>query len=334
MLTALERKYSEIASKVQDWKADPKARHLQAVLQKRSSVIVRMVMTYLLLLSLSFIFLYPLLFMVSQSFMLSSDISDATVQWIPKQLDFSNYSLAFENMRYWQGLRNSLIISIGASLMQMLSCALVGYGFARYRFPGYGIWLGLLVFTFLVPPQTMVVPLYIFYSNLNWTNTYWPFFLPALMGHGLRGALFVLIFIQFFRRLPAVLEEAARIDGAGPFRTYFTIMLPLARPALLVVFLFSVVWHWNDLFYPNIFLRSPEFYNLSQLLSNFNGVRTAQMASMQQIMSASAVLGGVSNFMNQIMAGVVITILPMLILYLVAQRHFIESVERTGIAGD
>jgi multiple sugar transport system permease protein len=316
------------------WKSDPKLRHVQAVAVKKTTFAVTRIGVYLLLFSLSFIFLYPLLFMVSQSFMLFSDISDATVQWIPKQLDFSNYVLAFENMRYWQGFRNSVLISFGGAILQMFSCALVGYGFARYRFPGYSLWLGLVVFTFLVPPQTIVVPLYIFYSRLEWINTIYPFLFPPLLGHGLRGALFVLIFIQFFRRLPAVLEEAARIDGAGPFRTYFRIMLPLAKPAMLVVFLFSVVWHWNDLFYPNIFLQSPDFYNLSQLLANFNGVRTAQMAQGAQIMSASAVIGGTTNFMNQIMAGVVITILPMLLLYLVAQRHFVESVERTGIAGE
>lgn len=333
-LEKLEKKYGELTNKLAQWKSHPRTNHIQAVLQKRISMIIGNVLMYGLLLSLSFIFLYPLLFMVSQSFMLFSDISDATVQWIPKQLDFSNYALAFDNMRYWQGLRNSVIISFGSALMQMFSCALVGYGFARYRFPGYGLWLALVIFTFLVPPQTIVVPLFIFYSDLDWINTFYPFIFPSLMGHGLRGALFVLIFIQFFRRLPAVLEEAARIDGAGPFRTYFRIMLPLAKPALLVVFLFSVVWHWNDLFYPSIFLQSPEFYNLSQLLSNFNGVRTASMAQMQQVMSASAVIGGTSNLMNQIMAGVVITILPMLILYLIAQRHFVESVERTGIAGD
>ncbi|GFR38618.1 transporter [Insulibacter thermoxylanivorax] len=334
MIAPLERTITQFTHRIDIWKQDPKAKHIAATLQKRGAIIVRNTLLYLLLLSLSFIFLYPLLFMVSQSFMMFSDISDATVQWIPKQLDFSNYALAFEHMKYWQGFRNSIFIALGSALLQMFSCALVGYGFARYRFPGYGIWMTLLIFTFLVPPQTIVVPLFIFYSDLDMINTYLPFFIPAAMGHGLRGALFVLIFIQFFRRLPAVLEEAARIDGAGPFRTYFTIMLPLAKPALLVVFLFSVVWHWSDVFYPSIFLQSPEHYNLSQLLANFNGVRTASMAQMQQVMSASAVIGGTSNLMNQIMAGVVITILPMLILYLAAQRHFVESVERTGIAGE
>lgn len=290
--------------------------------------------SYLLLLSLSFIFLYPLFFMVSQSFMLFSDIADATVQWIPKQFDLNNYSLAFENMRYWNGFKNSTIISFGSAILQILSCAFIGYGFARYRFPGYGLWLGLLVFTFLVPPQAIVVPLFIFYSDLNWINSNLPFIFPSIMGHGLRGALFVLIFIQFFRRLPAVLEEAARIDGAGAFRTYMLIMLPLAKPAMLVVFLFSVVWHWNDLFGPNMFLVSPDSYNLSQNLAAFNGIREASMAQGQQILSASAVIGGAPNIMNQIMAGVVITILPMLILYLFTQRYFVEGVERTGITGD
>lgn len=290
---------------------------------------------YLLLLSLSFVFIYPLLYMISQSFMRPQDVADATVQWIPKMLTFENYVEAYKALKYWHGFLNSVWISLGSGILQIFSCALIGYGFARYKFPGKGILMGLLVFTFLVPPQTIVVPLYIFYSDLGWINTIYPFLFPSLTGFGLKGALYVLIFIQFFRGLPQILEEAARIDGAGAFRTYWQIMFPLAQPAIIVVFLLSVVWHWNDIFQPNLYLMLPEFYNLAQNLSVFNGTANADgLNQLQNMISSSDAIGLAPTRLNQVLAGVILTILPILILYLFLQRSFIASVDKTGISGE
>jgi len=190
------------------------------------------------------------------------------------------------------------------------------------------------LFSFLVPPQTLLVPLFQQFSNFGWINTFWPFIVPSALGHGLKGALFVLIFIQFFFRLPSVLEEAARIDGASAFRTFYQIMLPLARPAMLVVFLFSVVWHWNDVFYSNLYLRFPKYYNLSQTLGLFNGVGAAQFQAATAGLSNSQTIGAAPTLLNQVMAASLLTILPMLVMYLFTQRYFVESVERTGIAGE
>lgn len=301
---------------------------------KKGKQITGSIFYYLILFSLSFVFLYPLLYMISQSLMRVQDVADATVQWIPKKFDFHNYVVAFKEINYAQGFVNSVIISFGSAILQILSCSVIGYGFARYRFPGHSFWLALVVFAFLVPPQTIVVPLYIFFSDLGWINTHLPFIFPALFGHGLKGALFVLIFIQFYRRLPGVLEEAAKIDGAGAFRTYWIIMFPLAKPAMLVVFLFSVVWHWNDLFEPNTYLMVPEYFNLAQNMSIFNGNANAEVSQMAQSVSAQDAIGMAPTVLNQIMAAVLMTILPILIMYLFIQRHFVESVERAGIAGE
>lgn len=287
---------------------------------------------YLVILSLSFVFIYPLLYMVSKSLMQPADVADATVQWIPTKLSFQNYAIAFSALKYWSGFANSTIISFGSAVLQILSCSLIGYGFARYRFPGYTLCFVLLLFTFLVPPQTIVVPLYLFFSDLGWINTHLPFVVPSLFGHGLKGALFVLIFIQFYRRMPSVLEEAARIDGAGPFRTYWNIMFPLAKPSMLVVFLFSVVWHWNDSFEPNTYLMVPSFYNLTQRMAVFYGTNNQAAETMSQMSSTS--IGMAPTGLNQVMAAVILTILPILILYMFVQRHFVESVERSGIAGE
>lgn len=300
---------------------------------KRTRVFTGQLFYYFVIISLSFVFLYPLLFMVSKSFMQTWDVSDATVRWVPTKLSFNNYSIAFQEMKYWSGFINSFIISFGSAALQIFSCSLIGYGFARYRFPGYGIILTLLLFTFLVPPQTIVVPLYMFFSNLGWIDTHWPFIVPSFFGHGLKGALFVLIFIQFYRRMPSVMEEAARIDGAGHMRTYWRIMFPLARPAMLIVFLFSVVWHWNDKFQPTLYLTLPPYYNLAQRMEGFFG-KSSQGAEQMAMMVSSGSVGMAPTLLNQVMAGVVLSVLPILILYLFVQRYFMESIEQTGIAGE
>lgn len=300
---------------------------------KRSRAILSAAFYYLVVLSLSFVFLYPLFYMLSKSMMQVQDVSDATVQWIPKALSFNNYAIAFKEIKFWSGFTNSAIISFGSAVLQIISCSVVGYGFARYRFPGYTVCLVLLLLTFLIPPQTIVVPLYLFFSDLGWINTHLPFIVPALFGHGLKGALFVLIFFQFYRRMPNVLEEAARIDGAGPFRTYWQIMFPLAKPSMLVVFLFSVVWHWNDNFEPSTYLMVPSFYNLSQRMALFYGTNNQAAQTMSQMVSSSSLVMAPTQ-LNQMMAAVILTILPVLILYLFVQRHFVESVERAGIAGE
>lgn len=300
---------------------------------RKTREFINKLLHYTVLISLSFVFIYPILYIVSQSFMQVADITDATVQWVPKELSFEHYRFAFNKMDYWHSFANGTISTWGAAFAQIISCSIIGYGFARYHFPGHRILLGLVLFAFLVPPQTIVIPLFIFFGELNWLNTHLPIIVPGLFGQGLRGALFVLIFMQFFRSLPYQLEEAARIDGAGAYRTFLQIMLPLAGPALLVVFLFSTVWHWNDVFQPNLYYMIEEHFNLPQQLAilDTQGVFRVQQAKM---MSGGGTLASVPTGYNRNMAGALITILPLIILYSFAQRYFIEGVERTGIAGD
>ena len=134
-------------------------------------------------------------------------------------------------------------------------------------FPGRDLLFMFVLFTFIVPPQTIIVPLFILYRELGWIDTFLPFTVPAFFSHGLRGSLLVLIFRQFFKRQPYELEEAAAIDGCSPLRTFAQIMLPLARPALLVVFLFSLVWHWNDYYEPMMYLMKPQNFTVPLRLS-------------------------------------------------------------------
>lgn len=305
----------------------------QTAIVKRGKDLSWKLFRYVVICSLAFVFLYPMLFMVSQSFMRAGDIADATVQWIPKSFSLENFKYAVSAMGYWPHFRNSLLMALGGAGLQLIGCSIAGYGFARYSFPGYRLWLALLLLTFLVPPQSIIVPLFLFFSDLHWRDTYYPFLVPALFGHGLRGSLFVMVFMQTFRGLPHQLEEAARIDGAGAFRTFASIMLPLARPAILVVFLFSIVWHWNDTFFPDFYLNKDADYTLNQKLGYLTVTNQMDSTSDGERGGDDTIAQLPTNY-QKIMAGALVTILPLLLLYLFTQRYFVESMERTGIAGE
>lgn len=178
----------------------------------------------------------------------------------------------------------------------------------------------LVLFSLIVPPQTLIIQLFVLYGKFKWLDSYLPFLVPSALGMGLRGALFIFIFRQFFKGLPFELEDAAYIDGAGPLRVFFSIMLPLARPAMIVTFLFSFVWHWNDSFEPSIYLTHPEYYFLPQHLSTIE----ATMRALRMLLTGNT---------GMIMAASLLTILPILILYIFVQRYFVESIERTGLVG-
>ena len=222
-------------------------------IQRRGLSWFGLALTYLVLIDVAFVFLFPVFYMISTSLKSAQDLADATVYWIPRSPAWENYLLGFRALDFLPALRNSLASTVPAAFGQVLSCSFIAYGLARMRFPGREPLFLLVLFTFLIPPQTIIIPLFILYRHLGWIDTFYPFIVPSFLGHGLQGALFILVFRQFFRGLPSELEDAASIDGANPFRTFFQIMLPLARPAILVVLLFSLVWHWNDYFEPMMF---------------------------------------------------------------------------------
>ena len=276
---------------------------------------------YVMVIDISFIFLFPVLYLLVTSAQTIEDFVDPTVYWIPTRIHWENYVLAFKGLFYPRAVFNSALVSGLSAVAQVLSASLVGYGFARGRFPGRDLLFLLAMLTFLIPPQTIIIPLFMLYRTLGWIDTYYPFIVPSLFGHGLRGALFIFVFRQFFRGQPWELEEAARIDGAGALRTYFQVMLPLARPAILVVFLFSLVWHWNDFFEPSVYLHNQARFTLPLRLNIF-------YTGLQIVTGAQA--GELYNEPLLMAASLLVIIVP-LITYLVAQRYFVQSIERTGL---
>lgn len=259
--------------------------------------------------------------MASSSFMTIQDFLDPGIYWIPRELYTENIVLAFQSMDYMVGLKNSAQTVLFGTVGQVISCALAGYGFARFRFPGRELLFMLVIFTFIVPPQTIIVPLFILYRELGWIDTFLPFTVPAFFAHGLRGSILLIIFRQFFRRQPYELEEAAYIDGSGPLRTFSLIMLPLAVPSILVTFLFSLVWHWNDYYEPMMYLMKPQNFTVPLRLSILR-------QGLQQLTGGEA-----GELFNEplMMAACFLIVLPPLFLYTLTQRFFVESIERTGL---
>ena len=294
----------------------------------------KLAVIYLLLISIGFVYLYPVLYMISKSFMNLNDLLDTSVNWIPSSLYTNNYVQAFKSMDYWKTFRDSIVIAGVPTLINVVICAIVGYGFARYEFKGKKILIGLLLFSFILPPQATMMPTYVFYTNIGLINSLKAFIVPALLGQGIKSQIFILIFYNFFRQIPKVLIEAAKIDGAGHFRIFRKIALPSAAPAILVVFLFSIVWYWNEsyitqLYVVGAFTSSADTYHWSSLIvslknfeNSYNNARSVAGSGMVDINESIK------------MAGTMLSILPLLIMYLVLQKQFVESVDRAGITGE
>ncbi len=291
---------------------------------------LKLVAVYGLLICIGFIYLYPILYMVSASFMTLDDLLDSSIQWIPSTLNTANYRQAASSMNYGNSLLQSFMIAGLPTLCTLLSCSLTGYGLARFRFRGRGVMIGLIILTFVLPSQVTMIPTYVMYNRLNINNSLWAFIVPALLASGLNAPIFIMIFWQFFRTVPQALIEAAKIDGAGPFKSFYAISLPSAAPAFITVALFSFVWYWNEFYLTQLYvhgvLTDSGLTTLIIQLQNFNANYNtyAQTAS-----------GGATNLNESIkMAGTLLAVLPLLILYFVLQRHFVESIDRTGITGE
>lgn len=286
-----------------------------------------------LIIGLCFLIVYPLFVKFATTMMTEKDIFDQTVRWVPRSFKISrivnHYREVANNMNYFRAAINSLLLSLTISVCQLISCVVIGYGFGRYEFKGRGILFSLVIFTLVVPPQMIVIPLFLNFryfnffgllpeGGVNLIGTYWPFLLTSLTGTGSRNGLFIYIARQHFRGMPRALEESAYIDGAGQIRTFFEIMLPGAMPIMIVIFLFSFVWQWNDIFFTSVFMRGGLTllpFSLQHLVGQYHWSISEEF----------------KTILNN--TGMILFIIPVLFLYVLLQRYFIESVERSGIVG-
>ncbi|MFD1953623.1 carbohydrate ABC transporter permease [Paenibacillus thailandensis] len=300
---------------------------------------------YLLIVGISFIIIYPLLLKLSVAFKDKQDIYNPTIFLVPVHFTWDNIKLAMQVMDYFPLLANTLLFVVVTTLLSTASCALAGYGFARFSFPGNGLLFGFVVLTLLIPTSTLMLPMYLHFRSfdilgivqlftgkegVNLLNTYWPSVITAAFGVGLKAGLFIYIFRQFFKGMPKEMEEAALIDGAGGYRTFALIMLPNAVSPLITVILFSFVWQYNDTLYTTLFMSESALIPL----------KVASLpAQANQLIPSLIGIGGAGvkadpNHVAMIVdTGILLSIAPLILIYLVVQRYFVESIERSGIVG-
>lgn len=311
-------------------------------LKHNSASIFAMILRYVFFLSLSYVLIYPFLYIVVNSVKSYSDAYDATVVWVPKSVYLGNILSAFKVFDVKNTMMRTIVYEIGAALIQFCSCMVAAYGLARFNLVGKRVMMALMVLNILVPSMMTIIPSYINYSNLdffgilgliskligknikpNIIGTPLVFYLPSLFGVGLKGALFIYIFSQFFKGLPKELEEAASIDGAGAWKTFLTIVIPSSGSAIITVLLFSVIWHWNDLYLAQMYLNE---YTFATAINNF-GAQTIAAKLNVDLQTSNTMLVPI------LLSGCFLFMVPLIIFYVAMQRKFMASIATSGIVG-
>lgn len=297
-------------------------------------IMVRLFM-YLLIIGLAFVFLYPFIYMLTTSVMSNSDLNSSSVHWIPTAFKFENYGIALQIMNGTRYAVNSFIVTIVATFGHIMACSFIGYGFARFNFPLKKVLFACVILAFIIPTQTLMIPTHMTYSRLGLLDTYVPLLLPTFFGFGLKGALYVFLFRQFYLTVPRSLEEAARIDGCGFLKTYWKIVFPLAQSTLVVAMVLSVVWHWNDFYEPGLYIRTGGKSFLPPRLGTIITAANALPEVQEEMMRNFGLDGGEDTLNNAvIMAGATVISAPVLIFFAFAQRKFMQGIERSGITGE
>jgi multiple sugar transport system permease protein len=275
----------------------------------RSQRLLRTVLVYALLLGLSAMFLLPFLWMVSTSLKQQQDVFSYPPSFFPNSFEWRNYIDGWTILPFTTFLVNSLIVTLSNVVGNLISCSLVAFGFARLRARGRDVLFLLLLATLMIPREVTIVPRFLLFSQLGLVNTLWPLILPAWFGY----AFFIFLLRQFFLSIPQELDDAARIDGASTFRIFTDIILPLSGPALATVAIFAFIGNWTNLLDPLIYLRSTELYTLALGLNLFRGVNFTQF--------------------NLLMAVSIITLIPVLVVFFLSQKLFVQGITLTGMGG-
>lgn len=297
------------------------------------------ILRWLFLLAISFVILYPIIYMISMSIRSTTDFYDLTVVWVPKNFTLDHFKTVILQLDIAKPMFRTFLITLVCTLAEIAVTSTVGYGFARFRFKGSGVLFAIVIFTVVVPPQMLNLANYLLMRNfdffglieaikgapsgINLLDSYWAFFLPAILGMGLRSGLLILIFRQFYAAIPVELEEAALIDGCGFFKTYIRIMMPNLSNAFCLCAIFSMVWYWTDYYYslvclPTMKTMALQVNNIQQLLLNRKGL-----------------WGGTSvyNITPKMLAACLLFILPLVIFFLLIQKRFSQSIENSGLVG-
>lgn len=271
------------------------------------------VLWFTVLLALTAIVLYPLVWLFLSTFKPNSEFGQ-NLGLIPEAPTVDNYIKVLEGIAgvpLWRFFGNSLFIAVGSVIGTVLSSALAAYAFGRIRFKGLGILFAAMIGTLLLPFHVVIIPQYIMFNQIGMVDTFWPLLLPKFLA---TEAFFVFLLVQFVRQMPPEMDEAARIDGAGHLRIFWSIILPLIRPALITCAIFAFIWSWNDFLGPLLYLTTPENYPLPIALRLYND----QTATSDYGATVTA------SFL---------ALLPVLLFFLVFQRFLVDGVATQGLKG-
>lgn len=277
--------------------------------RKREEFLIKTIV-YILLIVSSIIILIPIFWMLSTALKEDSEVYLFPPEWIPKKMYPSNFVRALTFLPFGRYFINTSIITFLSVIGQLISSSLVAFGFARLKARGKDLLFLLVLSTMMIPSQITMIPIFVLFKLLNWVDTFKPLIIPNFFG----GAFFIFLLRQFYMTIPIELDDAAKIDGCSYFGIYTRIILPLTKPALATVAIFTFMWNWNDFMGPLIYLNSREKLTLSLALSRFTGMY------------------GMTAW-NLLMAASIVVALPCFILFFFAQKYFIQGIVITGLKG-
>ncbi len=287
-----------------------------------------------LLVGISYVILYPFFSKISSSFMGREDFVDVTVKLIPKYPTLDTYKAIIRDNYYFQAMWHTFVLSISCALIQTLICCIVGYGFAKFKFKGNKLLFLLVVFTMVIPHETLQLSMFMKFryfdiygiislitgSSLNLNNSYWPLYLLSFGGLAFKNGLYIFMMRQFFRGVPDELEESAYIDGSGVFRTFFQIILPMSVPMMITIFLFAFSWQWTDDFYTTVFFTTEGLKLMPDVVAVPKSLDTNYAGQNMYVAAIRNTCG-------------LMIIAPLIVVYLFCQRYLIQGIERSGITG-
>jgi multiple sugar transport system permease protein len=284
--------------------------HVMAtVISPRVRKSLRVWLGYVVAVVVAVLFLLPLLWMISSSLKPNYQVLQFPPRWLPDPVQWSNYREALTYVPFGRYALNTLFVAALTIVGHLLSCTLVAYGFARLRAPGKNVLFVVLLATMMLPYPVTMVPIYIGFARIGWVNSFWPLVVPAFFG----SPFYIFLLRQFFLTLPPDLEDSARVDGAGTLQILWRIILPISMPALATVAVFSFQAAWNDFLAPLIYLHDQAKYTISLGLSFFRSSYDVRWA--------------------YLMAASLVTMLPVVLIFFLAQRLFIEGITLTGMKG-
>lgn len=288
---------------------------------------------YILLIAIAYVFLFPLLRMISMTFMSTADLINPEVNWVPQTWSLTNLRISWNVMNMPSTMFNSLWFSSTLAIAQTIVSAMTGFAFARYQFKFKNFWFFMVLMSFIIPVPLVLIPRWMMFISaqntlgFNLIGTIYPQLLMTLLGQGVYSAILILIFLNFFKMIPMSLDEAARIDGATSWQVFFHIIIKMSAPTIATVFLFSFVWNYNETFITSTFVRAAMRLMPLQL-SIFDSI-------FQNAATGPNAPGGQFRINESFrMAATLITMTPVLIMYIFVQKQFVEGIEKTGITGE